>query len=62
MKEKLPRNVRLVGQAHRDKKVFIEEYVVFFLQELIKKETQPNIVVFFGDGYAHPHFLRRKIN
>ncbi len=51
MKEKLPRNVRLVGQAHCDKKVFIEEYVVFFLQELIKKETQPNIVVFFGDGY-----------
>lgn len=51
MEERIPRNICRVGQPDHDKKVMIEEYVLSFLQELLKKEKEPQLVVFFGDGY-----------
>ncbi len=51
MEEKLPTNICQVGQAEECRKIFIEEYVVSFLQEMMKTVKEPQIVVFFGDGY-----------
>ena len=51
MEEKIPRNICRVGQPDHDREVMIEEYVLSFLQELMKKEKEPQIIVFYGDGY-----------
>ena len=51
MEEKIPRNICRIGQPDHDRKVMIEEYVLSFLQELMKKEKEPQMIVFYGDGY-----------
>lgn len=51
MKEKLPQNICLVGKAEEDRKIFVEEYVISYLQKIASNEKEPQIVVFFGDGY-----------
>ena len=51
MEAKLPRSMCLVGEAEEGRKVLIEEYVVSFLQEMMKQTKGPHIIVFFGAGY-----------
>jgi len=51
MKKGLPENVCQVGEPGGNKKVLIEEYVISFLQENSKKTKDPQIIVFYGDGY-----------
>lgn len=51
MEERLPKNVCCVGRAEHDKKVFVEEYVISFLQKTLKNEAKPQMIVFYGDGY-----------
>lgn len=51
MEEKIPRNICRVGQPDHDRKVMVEEYVLSFLQELMKQEKEPQMIVFYGDGY-----------
>lgn len=62
MKEKLPKNICQVGQIKRDKKIFIEEYVISYLQEIMKNTDELQMVVFYGDGYecdgARYYFLK----
>ncbi len=62
MEAKLPRSMCLVGEAEEGRKVLIEEYVVSFLQEMMKQTKGPHIIVFFGDGYEKKgvrHYLIR---
>ncbi len=54
---KLPKNVRQYGDAGGDKKIYIEDYVITFLEETAKKE-QPGRGILFGelreqDGYPY---------
>ena len=51
MEQNIPKNIRCIGKAEADRKIFVEEYVVSFLQEMAEKETKPQMVVFYGDGY-----------
>lgn len=51
MAEKLPKNMCCVGRVECNKKVFVEEYVVSFLKEVVKKESEPQMIVFYGDGF-----------
>lgn len=51
MEKRLPLNVCCVGQIEPARKIFVEEYVVSFLQETLRKETEPQMIVFYGDGY-----------
>ena len=51
MEEKLPKNIRCVGQVGDDKKIFVEEYVVSFLQETVREKAEPQMLVLYGDGY-----------
>lgn len=51
MEERLPQNIYRIGQPGHQKKIFIEEYVISYLQETVKKIKEPQIIVFFGDGY-----------
>lgn len=51
MKKKLPKNICQVGETEGNPKILIEEYAVSFLQEIIQKAKDPQIVVFYGDGY-----------
>jgi len=40
-----------VGQIDEKRVIFIEQYVVFYLQELAKSGDGPWLIVFYGDGY-----------
>lgn len=51
MKERLPQNICLVGQADNNRKIFVEEYVISYLQKIANFRKEPQIIVFFGDGY-----------
>ena len=51
MKKRLPKNICQVGETDGSPKILIEEYTISFLQEIIKKAKDPQIVVFYGDGY-----------
>ena len=51
MEKRIPKSVCLVGQTEEKRKIFIEEYVIAFLQNMMKKNNGPYIIVFFGDGF-----------
>lgn len=51
MEQKLPKNMCCIGEAGNDKKIFVEEYVISFLLEMADKTTEPQMMVFYGDGY-----------
>ena len=51
MKKRLPKNICQVGETDGSPKILIEEYTISFLQEIVKKAKDPQIVVFYGDGY-----------
>lgn len=51
MEAKLPKSICLVGEAEEGRKVLVEEYVVSFLQEMMKQSKGPHMIVFFGDGF-----------
>ncbi len=51
MEQKLPKNMCCIGEAGKDRKIFVEEYVISFLLEMADKTTEPQMIVFYGDGY-----------
>lgn len=51
MEERLPKNVCCVGQMEHQQKIFVEEYVISFVQKTLKTEAAPQMIVFYGDGY-----------
>lgn len=62
MVERLPKSACLVGQSEPGRKILIEEYVISFLQAMMKKKKGPHIIVFFGDGFERDgirHFFIR---
>lgn len=62
MEQTIPKNICCVGEIQNDKKIFVEEYVVSFLTETIEKKAEPQMIVFYGDGYEKDgcryYFLR----
>ena len=51
MSGKLPKSMYRVGEAEKSRKIFIEQYVISFLREMLTKEKQPQILVFYGNGF-----------
>ncbi len=39
------------GETESRRKIMVEEYVASFLQEIVKNIKEPQLIVFFGDGY-----------
>lgn len=50
MEWKLPKNMCCIGKEEQRKKLFVEEYVISFLLEMAGKESEPQMIVFYGDG------------
>lgn len=52
MEKNLPKNICQVGNVNSSQKIFLEDYVISFLRELLQKDrTNPQVMVFFGTGF-----------
>lgn len=52
MEKNLPKNICQVGNVNSSQKIFLEDYVISFLRELLQKDrTNPLVMVFFGTGF-----------
>ena len=45
----LPKNVKQIGEAEKERKLYIEDYVITYLQQLTKNVEETKVAVFLGE-------------
>lgn len=45
---KLPKNIKQIGQAEEGQKIYIEDYVMTYLKQMLEKEKQMRVSVLYG--------------